>query len=202
MDDDESRIPDVTAGEDLSDLLQRHLKTRELRNAVELEAIARAYDKHVFRGRKKKAGSPWLTQEYIRQVHQDMFGKIWNWAGKYRQVDLNIGVSWSQIPEQLHVLCEDFAFWNAPESSMPVLEIAARLQNRLTRIHPFKNGNGRHSRLITDIFFRSQDHPLPKWPQIQLIEEGDFVRKDYISTMKRADMGDFEPLINFIKVCL
>lgn len=199
---DEIKMPDETAGEDISDLLLRHLTTRESRNAVELETIGWAYDKHVFRGRKKKIGNKWLTEEYIRQVHRDMFGGIWNWAGKYRHMDLNIGIAWSQIPEQINILCKDFAFWNTIQNSMPILEVAARLQNRLTRIHPFKNGNGRHARLITDIFLCSRNHPLPKWPQIQLIEQGDSVRKLYIAAMKQADMGNFDQLIAFIEKCL
>ncbi len=199
---DETESPDATAGEDISDLRLRHLVTRDSRNAVESECIGRAYDKHVFRGRKKIAKSKWLTEEYIRQVHRDMFGEIWRWAGQYRHVDLNIGVAWSQIPEEIGVLCEDFAFWNAAQSSMPILEVAARLQNRFTRIHPFKNGNGRHARLMTDTFLRSRDHALPKWPQIQRIKQGDLVRKRYISAMQQADVGDFDPLVTFIRECL
>ena len=195
-------LPDETFGEDLSDLLLRRLTTRESRNAVELETIGRAYDKHVFRAHKKKIENKWLTAEYLRQVHRDMFGGIWDWAGKYRQINLNIGIAWSQIPEQVHVLCDDFAFWNTTQSSMPILEVAARLQNRLTRIHPFKNGNGRHARLITDIFLHSRNHPLPKWPQIQLIENGDAVRKNYIVAMKQADLGNYDELITFIEKCL
>lgn len=197
----ETEMPDATAGEDISDLLLRHLATRDARNAVESERIGRAYDKHVFRGRKKKAEGQWLTEEYIRQVHRDMFGGIWIWAGKYRQVNLNIGVAWSQIPEQIGVLCKDFAFWNAAQSAMPILEIAARLQNRFTRIHPFKNGNGRHARLMTDIFLRSRDHPLPKWPQIQRIEQGDAVRRRYVAAMQQADVGSFDQLVAFMEAC-
>lgn len=196
---DETKLVDETAGEDISDLLLKHMTTRESRNAVELEAIGRAYDKHVFRGRKKKPGSQWLTEATIRQVHQDMFGGIWSWAGRYRKINLNIGIPWSQIPEQIMVLCSDFAFWDSAQSEMPTLEIAARLQNRLTHIHPFKNGNGRHARLLTDIFLRSCDHPLPKWPQIQLMEEGASVRKNYIAAMKQADKGNFDQLIRFMR---
>ncbi len=100
---DETKIPNATTDEDISDLLLRHLTSRDSRNAVELETIGRAYDKHVFRGRKKKTESEWLTEEYIRQVHRDMFGGIWNWAGKYRLIDLNLGITWSQILEQIKV---------------------------------------------------------------------------------------------------
>lgn len=188
----------ATGGDDASGLLLSHLTTRAMRNAVELEEIGRAYDKHVFRGRRKKAGTPWLTDDVIRRVHRDMFGAIWAWAGRYRRSDTNIGVSWHQIPEQIRVLCDDFAFWDSTESRMPVLEIAARLQNRLTRIHPFVNGNGRHARLVTDIFFRSRRHPLPQWPQIQLMPQGDAVRRRYIEAMKKADGEDHADLMAFM----
>lgn len=195
---DKSKTSGATANEDESGLLLPQLTTREERNAVELEAIGRAYDKHVFRGRRKKQGSGWLNDEFIRKVHGDMFGSIWDWAGKYRLVNLNIGIVWTMIPEQVRILGDDFNFWDSPQSSMPIFEIAARLQNRLTRIHPFKNGNGRHARLITDIFFHSHGHPLPKWPEIQLMPEGDRVRKRYISAMKKGDKEDFSELISFI----
>ena len=85
---------------------------------------------------------------------------------------------------------------------MPVLDVAARLQHRLTWIHPFKNGNGRHARLMTDIFLHSCGHPLPLWPQIQLMAQGDEVRQAYIAAMKLADLGDFSALAQFIEDCL
>lgn len=195
---EELKAKGATAGEDESGLLIAHLTTREMRNAVELESIDRAYDKHVFRGRKKKSGNGWLTEDFLRQVHMDMFGPIWDWAGKFRQSDVNIGIPWHQIPEQVKIMCDDFKFWDSPQSAMSVIEIAARLQNRLTRIHPFKNGNGRHARLITDIFFRSRDHALPQWPQIQLNPQGDMVRDRYISAMKKADQEDFSELMSVI----
>ena len=77
---------------------------------------------------------------------------------------------------------------------MPVLEIAARLHHRLTKMHPFKDGNGRHARLITDIFLHSRDHPLPKWPQIHRLTQGDVIRKQYIAALKKSDDGDYSAL--------
>jgi fido (protein-threonine AMPylation protein) len=131
-----------------------------------------------------------------------MFGAIWDWAGKYRSIPLNIGVEAHQIPEQIQALCGDFEYWDSTESSMSVLEIAARLQNRLTKVHPFENGNGRHARLITDIFFHSRRYALPQWPQIHLLVQGHNVRDSYLAAMKKADQGDFSDLIQFIKGCL
>ena len=136
----------------------------------------------------------------IREVHRHMFDKIWAWAGKYRRTNTNIGINWYQIPEQTKVLCDDFEHWNSATTTT-IYEVAARLQNRLTKIHPFVNGNGRHARLITDMFFRSKKHALPTWPQTQLMQNGSEVRMRYASAMKAADQGDFAPLSKFIEDC-
>jgi len=196
---DRTKTPGATPGDDTSGLIQRQLTDRSARNAAELDAISRAYNKHIYRARRKRAGTEWLTDELIRRVHFDMFGEIWEWAGKYRTDSVNIGVDFHLIPEQIKLLCGDFNYWNSGKGAMAPLEIAARLQNRLTRIHPFKNGNGRHARMITDIFFHSVKHPLPKWPQIQLMSEGDQVRARYIEAMRAADKEDYRELMAFMK---
>jgi Fic-DOC domain mobile mystery protein B len=196
---DKTKTPGATPGDDTSGLIQTQLTDRGARNAAELDAISRAYNKHIYRARRKRAGTSWLTDQFIRTAHYDMFGEIWEWAGKYRIGPVNIGVDFHLIPEQIKLLCGDFSYWNSDKASMPPLEIAARLQNRLTRIHPFSNGNGRHARLITDIFFHSVKHPLPKWPQIQLLSEGDRIRSRYIEAMKAADNEDYRELIEFMK---
>ena len=202
MKNDEGHTEGATAGDDVSGLLQESLVDRRDRDAAELEAIARAYDKYVYRARRKKAGAAWLTDELIRRVHFDMFGGIWDWGGRYRTGSTNIGVEWRQIPEQVARIIGDFEYWTSPKSGMSFLEIAARLQNRLTRVHPFKNGNGRHARLITDIFFYSREHDLPKWPQLQRLPHGDRIRKQYLSAMKKADGEDYKDLMKFIEDCL
>lgn len=151
---------------------------------------------------RKKRGTEWLTDDFIRKVHADMFGTIWEWGGQYRQAKLYIGVEPHLIREQIRLLTGDFFSWNEANSTMPVVEIAARLQHRLTQIHPFLNGNGRQARLMTDIFLYSRHYPIPQWPQIQLLSQGNHVREDYIRAMKNADEGDLTGLIQFIEECL
>ncbi len=196
---DQTEPPGATPGEDISGLKLPRLKTRDDRNAAELEAISGAYDKYVFRARRRRPGTAWLTDELIRRVHQDMFRGIWDWAGKYRTERLNMGMEPHLIHQQINVLCGDFAYWNSDKCTMPPLEVAARLQNRLTRIHPFMNGNGRHARLITDVYLRSIKHPLPNWPQTQLIANGNQIRLQYIAAMKKADQEDYRDLISFMQ---
>ena len=199
---DDSQPIGATPGGDTSGLRLTRLVTSAARNAAETEAISHAYDIHVFRARRKKRETEWLTDDFIRKVHADMFGAIWEWGGCYRSVSLNIGVEPHRIREQIKLLTGDFLAWNDPASTMPVVEIAARLQHRLTYIHPFQNGNGRHARLMTDIFLKSRDFPIPQWPQIHLLAHGNQVRARYITAMKNADGGDFTELIRFIEGCL
>lgn len=183
-------------------LLLGHLSTPAARNAAETEAISRAYDKYVFRARRKKQGADWLTDDFIRKVHADMFGTIWKWGGQYRRTKMDFGVDPHLIPEQIARLTEDFRSWDEMQSTMPVIEVAARLQHRLTYIRPFIHGNRRHARLMTDIFLYSRQHAIPQWPQIHLMPQGNQVREQYIRAMKKADDGDMTELIRFIEGCL
>jgi fido (protein-threonine AMPylation protein) len=113
---DKTKTSGATPGDDTSGLIQTQLTDRGARNAAELDAISRAYNKHVYRARRKRAGTEWLTDEFIRRVHFDMFGEIWKWAGKYRTDRLNIGVEFHLIPEQIKLLCGDFSYWNSDKA--------------------------------------------------------------------------------------
>ena len=105
---DKTNIPGATPGDDASGLIQRQLTDRASRNAAELDAISRAYNKHIYRARRKRAGAIWLTDQFIRAVHYDMFGEIWEWAGKYRTGPVNIGVRLSPYPRTDKVVVRRF----------------------------------------------------------------------------------------------
>ncbi len=62
---DSSEVPGGTGGEDLSGLLQDHLIERRLRDIAETDLIDRAYQKYVFRARRKKNSDAWLTSDLI-----------------------------------------------------------------------------------------------------------------------------------------
>ena len=197
---DENETTGATPGDDdTTGLIQTQLTDKRARDAAELESIESAYQQYLFSPRRKALKDGWLSDGFIRQVHLDMFGTIWDWAGKYRNKAMNLGIEPHLIREQVQLLCGDFNYWNSASCSMEIIEIAARLQNRLTRIHPFRNGNGRHARLITDIFFDSRGHKLPQWPQIQLITHGEKIRERYIAAMRTADQGDYKELMAIIQ---
>ena len=127
-----------------------------------------------------------------------MFCQTWKWAGKFRQSNYNIGVDWHNIQEELKKLVDDVDFWQNQEKGLDVFAQSVRLHHRLVLIHPFVNGNGRHARLVSDIFLFSRNHKMPIWPSKELLEETD-IRQKYIDALKVADKGDYGPLEKFTK---
>lgn len=187
----------ATPIEDASGLLVEGVVTYAALNVKETENIVRAVNEHL-RPRKRRP-AVWLTEEYVRRVHRDMFDRVWEWAGRYRDAELNIGAPASRVREEVGKLCQDVAFWDdQKENPLPVLERAARLHHRLSWIHPFPNGNGRHARLMSDIYLHVHRHKLPDWPSSAMSGPGD-VRGAYLEALKKADGGDFEPLIAYTK---
>jgi Fic-DOC domain mobile mystery protein B len=171
------------------------IRNRAELNAREAENILQAMGIHLIRRRNIR--KPWLTEKYIRRIHRDMFGKVWKWAGYYRDTSLNIGVPIHQIREEIGKLCEDVAYWDLHQISLSILERAARIHHRLAWIHPFKNGNGRLARFMSDIYLNAHRHPLPNWPDVTGNKEAN-VRNEYLKALRRADSGDFAPLIDFV----
>jgi Fic-DOC domain mobile mystery protein B len=139
-----------------------------------------------------------LTDGFIRRLHKRMFGNVWRWAGEYRTTGKNIGVSVWQIATELRNLCADTATW-LEHGSYPPDEIAVRFHRRLTAIHPFSNGNGRHARLMTDILLvHLQKQPRFTWGSGNLVDAGE-CRQRYINALRAADRHDYGPLLEFVR---
>ncbi|PKP18806.1 MAG: cell filamentation protein Fic [Bacteroidetes bacterium HGW-Bacteroidetes-23] len=139
-----------------------------------------------------------LTEDFIRALHKRMFGKVWKWAGGFRQSEKNIGVKWINIRTDLKVLLDDTSYW-INNDTFPPDEIAIRFKHRLVNIHCFPNGNGRHSRLMADIIVESIfEKEIFSWHSSNMIK-ADEVRKEYIKSIRLADNGDIEPLMKFAR---
>jgi len=183
-------VEGATPIEDTSDLIPTHILTRADLNEWEAANILTASRRYLKKNAKLK-----ITIDWLKSVHKAMFDETWKWAGKLRTKDYNLGVNWHQIQEELEKLTDDIEYWEkagTPER----LEQSVRLHHRLAKIHPFVNGNGRHARLVADIFLFAQGHKLPEWPEAGLIESTD-IRKRYIAALQAADKGDYKSLKAF-----
>ena len=140
-----------------------------------------------------------LSVEFIKELHRRMFGNVWLWAGTFRRSGKNIGkVDWTQIPIEIKKLIEDCNYWISHKIFSDE-EIAVRLSHRLVWIHPFPNGNGRHSRLMADIMMeRIFNKPHFTWSGKDLRSDNE-MRDEYLAALHEADDGSFARLINFVK---
>ncbi len=138
-----------------------------------------------------------LSPAFVRALHRRMFDETWEWAGQYRTTDKNIGIAWKDVPVAVHNLCEDVSCW-LDKHVYEVDEAAARFHYRLTHVHPFPNGNGRHARLMTDTLLRSREHSQFTWGRGDL--RSGTVRQEYIAALQSADGHDFKPLFRFLGI--
>ncbi len=139
-----------------------------------------------------------LTEKFIKDLHKKMYGDVWKWAGEFRKSEKNIGVKCAQIGIELIKLLDDTKYWIENETFSPE-EIAIRFKHRIVSIHCFPNGNGRHSRMMADIIMESIfEKEVFSWHQSNMVKADD-TRKEYIIGLKKADLGEIKPLIEFAK---
>lgn len=167
------------------------ITTREELNAAEQDNIL--------------AGRAWalrsrvdLTSErYLQRLHKQMFGDIWSWAGRWRTVETNIGALPYEIPPRLRQFLSDTRYWIDHQSFSPD-EIAARYHHGLVLIHPFTNGNGRHTRLGADLMCRQLGIEPFTWGRDSLDTIG-ATRSAYLHALRAADQHHFAPLLAFVR---
>ncbi len=134
-----------------------------------------------------------FTEGFCQKFHKELFGKTWQWAGKFRRSDKNIGCPWSRIGLELRDVLDTARYWMENET-FPVHEIAVRFHHRLVYVHPFPNGNGRFSRAMADLLvFRAKKEPL-LWNSFGNLANVSEIRKEYITALKKADNGDYGSL--------
>ena len=193
MIDSTKPIDDATPLDDISGLKLPKDKVYTLKEiyAAEANNIAHATLKYLSAPPSKKTAP--FDYAWMQQLHEEMFGDVWEWAGKFRQVELSIGTKSYLVPSALKELTEDLAYWKA-HKTFDIYETAARLHHRAVQIHPFQNGNGRWSRMLANIYLRQHGSMPVKWQEDLLAKENP-KRDEYIQALKEADHGDYQMLI-------
>ena len=191
-------IDDATPLDDISGLKLPKNKVYHLKEIYVHEAnnIALATLKYLSAPPSKKLAP--FTYEWLSKLHEEMFGNVWDWAGKFRHVELSIGIKAYQVPTALKELADDMAFWDK-NKTFDIYEIAARIHHRAVQIHPFQNGNGRWSRMLANIYLRQNGSMPVKW-QEDLLSKENPKRDEYIKALKDADNGDYSGLIEMHKI--
>ncbi len=139
-----------------------------------------------------------LSEQFVRKLHNKMFDQTWRWAGEFRKSNKNIGVDKFQIGIELKYLLDDCKYW-VENNSFSDDEIAIRFKHRMVHIHPFPNGNGRHSRLIADVLIEHGfSKPVFSWGSGNLAPKSN-IRSEYLNALFEADKDNYSPLIKFAR---
>lgn len=178
--------------DEIDGLRYKHITTRS-----ELDHIEQANIQHGISWMRKSKRTVILSEAYVCDLHKKLFGEVWEWAGTFRRTGKNIGVDPLHISVELRMLLDDTAYW-VKHNTYPPLEAAIRFHHRMVFIHPFPNGNGRHARIMADaLLLKIYKLPTIAWAKDYSLREMNERRKEYIEALKRADRGDFTPLLVF-----
>lgn len=177
--------------EEILGLIPSHIAYRSELNAAEQENMVRGQAWALARRREL------LNEKFVKELHRRMLGDVWRWAGRFRVSERNIGIAHWEIPVAMRVLLDDVRVWIECRTYSSD-EIAVRLHHRLVSIHPFPNGNGRHSRLMADLLIMQLGRDRFTWGRESLRDAGS-LRARYIEGLKAADNGDIGPLVVFAR---
>jgi len=177
--------------QEMRELIPAHIAYRRELNEAEQENISRAQDWAL--GRRRDL----LSEKFIRDLHRQMLGDVWRWAGEFRTSERNTGIPFFEIPVSVRQLLDDTNVW-IERNTYPPDEIAVRCHHRLVQIHLFPNGNGRHARLMADFLVMRLGGERFSWGSSGLHDAG-VVRQRYIAALRAADHHDINPLLAFAR---
>lgn len=135
-----------------------------------------------------------ITEKTILKLHEYILSSIDdNSAGNYRKENVRI-IGAHHIPPQaikIPRLMNEFMEWfyqNEYKGNIP--QFASDIHYKLVMIHPFIDGNGRVARLFMNLILLKHGFP----PAIILKVD----RKRYYRVLNEANLGNKDPLDNFV----
>ena len=174
---------------DFDGLRNRRIRTRSQLAVAEAENIRRAVIRYLVAVPSRKSAT--FNFGWMLGLHTEMFGDVWSWAGQIRTRPLSLGSDPAHIGEHLAQLRDDI---RGREPYMPsMLEQAVLIHHRAVQIHPFRNGNGRWSRMLSNIWLRIHQCPIVEWPAGIGLESP--IRSEYLACLRAADAHDMAPLL-------
>ncbi len=123
-------------------------------NQVELDLLAKLYDDVLDTVQQDQS----LTVADLSEWHRKWLGNVYEWAGKLRTVNMGKGdfhfAAVLQLPRLLHELDNKYLRQFTPchtFDNTALVEAIALVHVEFILIHPFREGNGRLSRLLANV---------------------------------------------------
>lgn len=137
-----------------------------------------------------------LADHFVRELHRRLYAPVWEWGGRQRSRETNIGIAPEHIAVEMRNSLDDLRWrWEHRTGATPRW-LGIAVHAALVHIHPFVDGNGRVTRLIADlVYLAAQDGDSVT------VYDWEIDRKTYIRLLGEYDLTrDPAKLVDFISV--
>ena len=136
-----------------------------------------------------------ITNELIQYAHKIIFGDIYEWAGRWRTVSIRKEETAWPPPDFLDAAMQEFeqdVLERYPASDLVDDEVfcsaVSHIQGEFLAIHPFREGNARTIKLVTDLLSAQTGRLLLQY------DKTDAGCIAYIEAAKAAMLKNYKPM--------
>ena len=174
------------------------LKRKSDMDRAEYEALLRAQTSWLNRVGPDTS----FTAALLCRMHRDWLGGIYDWAGRYRTVEVaKADFRWPpahRVAANMAALERGALANHTPCRPEPVADVARRMAEvhaELLLIHPFREGNGRLARWVADLMAYQAGLPAPAYG---FVGRGSKVRRtQYLEAVRDGYLGNYDDLADF-----
>lgn len=140
-----------------------------------------------------------LNDHFARDLHRRLYAPVWEWGGRQRSRETNIGIAPEHIAVEMRNALDDLSYQWEHQTGIDARTLGIATHAALVRIHPFVDGNGRVTRLLADLVYlagqtgwepiHAYDWEIDRSAYIRLLGEYDMTRKP-------SALAEFIPVIN------
>jgi cell filamentation protein len=115
----------------------------------------------------------------LKAIHKYLFEDIYDFAGKIRTVNISKG-NFRFAP----LIYLEAALDNIDKMPQSTFDEIVEKYVEMNIAHPFREGNGRSTRIWLDLIFKTELHKVVDWSKID--------KEDYLLAMERSPIRDIE----------
>ncbi len=137
-----------------------------------------------------------FTARDVCDIHKIWLARIYSWAGEYRSVNISKGnfefAKSPHLPQLMEVYEKEILSKYTPclySSHEKIAEALAIVHVELVLIHPFREGNGRMARLLSQLMALQAGLPILDFGGIYGKK-----KRDYISAVQIGLKRNYEPM--------
>lgn len=140
-----------------------------------------------------------LDDHFVRDLHRRLYAPVWEWGGRQRRRETNIGIAPEHIAVEMRNVLDDLEYHWTHQTGMDARKLGIAAHAALVRIHPFVDGNGRVTRLLADLVYLAGQTGLePVHTYDWEIDRANYIRllREYDMTRDPSSLAEFIPVVN------